>query len=448
MNLFLLGGLAVFALIAVVFLLTAITLRRVVPPNEVHILNTRKKTVSFGKGLEGGNVYYAWPGFLPVIGMTRVILPVSNFDLSLNDYVAYDKDRVPFLVDIVAFFRISDANTAAQRVSSFQELQSQLLAIVQGAVRKVLASHDIDTIMLERSVLGEQFTAEVAAQLKNWGVESVKNVELMNIKDSKDSAVIHNITAKRTSEIERDSRVTVAANHRAAEVAEIEAQREIDLNQQAAQQAVGQRTAESRKAVGIAEQQAQQEVLVQAKETKAREMAVAEVANVREAEITKNVNLVRADEARQTAIITAEGEKQQAVLVAEGKLEAKRREAAGIQAEGEARAEAEKAMQLAPVQAQITLAKEIGENSNYQHYLLSVRRIESDQAIGIAQAEALQDAGIKIIANTGNVGEGIKGITDLFSANGGTQVGAFLEAVAQSDVGKKAVDKLVRTTSE
>ena len=114
------GGFA--ALVFVLLFFWAMALRRVVPVNEVHIIQTRKSTVSYGKGFDS-NTYYEWPARIPVIGLTKVMLPVSNFSINLPDYAAYDKERVPFLVHVMAFFRISDSNTAAQRVASFEELQ-------------------------------------------------------------------------------------------------------------------------------------------------------------------------------------------------------------------------------------------------------------------------------------------------------------------------------------
>jgi flotillin len=48
--------------------------------------------------------------------------------------------------------------------------------------------------------------------------------------------------------------------------------------------------------------------------------------------------------------------------MADGEMKAEKKKAEGIQAVGLAQAEAEKAMQLAPVSAQIALAKEIGSN--------------------------------------------------------------------------------------
>jgi flotillin len=379
---------------------------------------------------------------LPVIGITKTILPVSVFDLSFKDYEAYDKDRVPFVVDIVAFFRIEDSNVAAQRVANFGELLTQLKAIVQGAIRTVLASHDIDSIMVDRSKFGDAFTGQVVEQLKNWGVMPVKNIELMDIRDTGNNQTIHNIMSKKISFIQMQSRSEVAKNNKDAQIAEITAQQESKVREQEALEGIGKRTAEKDQAVGIASQKAAQAVKEEEKLTKTKEMAVLEVQNVRTAEIQKNVNLVQADQAKQTSIINSEGQKQTAILNAEGLLESKKREAEGTVLVGNAKAEAEKAMQLAPVQAQIVLAQEIGTNENYQKYLVTIRQVEAGQVVGVEQAKALEKADIKIIANTGEPVSGIKNVMDIFTPKGGTSIGGMIEALKQTEGGAELL-KLV-----
>src|ERR1700760_4018404 len=91
-------------------LICAIAFRTVVSTNYVHIVQSSRRTTSFGRGQEKGNVYYAWPSWVPLIGVRTTVLPVSVFQQSLMDYAAYDVDRVPFVIDVVAFFRIKDSN--------------------------------------------------------------------------------------------------------------------------------------------------------------------------------------------------------------------------------------------------------------------------------------------------------------------------------------------------
>lgn len=411
--------------------LLAIMFRRVVPTNMVHIVQSKAATKPYGTKQENGNVYYKWPSWVPKFGVTVIALPVSNFDVSLASYEAYDKDRVPFVVDVTAFFRIKDTALAAQRVTGTEELHEQLSTVVQGAVRKVLASDNIDNIMLERAKFGKAFTDEVQEQLEEWGVEPVKSMELMDIRDGRDSKVISNIMAKKTSFIEMESRKEVASNTQSAEMAEIEAQRAIEVSRQEAEKLVGQQTAEKQKAIGIANQSSMQEILAQEKITKERTMEVKRVEQVKQAEI-----------ARDQAIVAANEKKQTTVIIADGDLEAKKKESEGIRVRGEAEADAEKAMQLAPVQAQITLAKEIGANKEYQQYLVTVEAVRAYTEVGKKQAEALQDADIKIISNAGKPLDGLGNVSDLFTTTGGTNIAGMIEALAQTPMGQAALNKL------
>ena len=99
-------------------------------------------------------------------------------------------------------------------------------------------------------------------------------------------------------------------------------------------------------------------------------------------------------------------------------------------------------MQLAPVQAQIVLAKKIGNNDGYQKYLVTIEQVKAMQAVGIEQAKALAQANVKVIANSGNVEHGMKSIMDIFSSSGGTNVGAMLEGLAQTEQGEACLEKV------
>lgn len=439
MNLFILaGGGAVLALLGISLFLAFIW-RRVVPTNMVHIVQSSKKTVSYGRGREAGNTYYEIPSFIPVFGVTVTQFPESIFDISLRDYEAYDTGRLPFVVDIKAFFRISDSQIAAQRVANFQELQGQLMGVLQGAVRGILGNNRLENIMQDRSNLGEQFTKEVNDQLQEWGVTTAKMIEFMDIRDSSGSQVIQNMMAKEKSRIEKESRVTVADNIREAEMKEIEAKREIALTRTQAEQQVGIRQAEAEKEVGIAKEKSNQEVQTEAKITTERVMEVKKVEEVKAAEIARDVAVVKAEQDKQVQVVNAEAEKEATVRIATGKLDATKKDAEGIQAVGSAKAEAEKAMLLAPVNAQLTLAKEIGENQSYQAYLIEVRKVEATEAVGKEMAAAMKEADLKVIANSGSVQNGVASLGDIFTPAGGTSIAGMLEALAQTDQGKALV---------
>ncbi|WP_421237540.1 SPFH domain-containing protein [Aeromonas jandaei] len=419
------------AVLLVCFVLIPLCFRIVVDTNKVHIVQSKKKTTSYGAGMENGNVYYNWPSWIPVIGVTRIVLPVNNFSLQLDAYKAYDKERVPFELDVTAFFRVKDTNLAAERVANFESLNEQLKSVVQGSVRTILASHDINQIMTDRATFGRQFTEEVKMELESWGVEPVKSMELMDIRDSEDSRVIANIMAKKSSYIEMESRVEVAQNMKKAQAAEIEAEREVEMQRQSAEQAVGQRTAEKDKEVGIARELAQQSIKLQQTETEKRDIDIRQVKEVGDANIKK-----------QAAIIEAEQQKETMIICANGQLEATKRDAEGVTVDGEAQAAALKAMQMAPVAAQIELAKEIGSNLNYQQYLVALEVVKAYQRVGEEQAKALAEAEMKVMVNGGDVPTGVKNAMELFSPQGGQAFGGMLETLSQTPTGKSLLDSL------
>lgn len=470
-------------LLILLITLYVFTLRRIVPTNVVHILQRGKATVSYGVG-KGDNVYYAFPSWLPIIGVIVRELPVSNFDIDLHEYSAYDKDRVPFLVDAKAFFHIADTNKAAEKVESFNQLIEQLENVVKGAVRSILAQHTLDDIMEKRTIFGQQFTESVNTDLKNWGVEAIKNIELMDIRDGHDSTVIKQIMAKRMSAIDAESRTEIAANKQKAEQAELLSKKSIAVSaaetdknigeaQAQSQQAVAIAKAESFRKAGIANQEAEAEVAQYQKNTAEKQMEVEKTRQVIQADITKEVTIIAARQASEQMEIAAEANKKQleiqtnankmkvemdaearkvaaekdaqALLIkqeneAKGKSAVGKAEADVIQAKGTAEAEAKKQMELASVTAQTTLAKEIGKDKDYQAYMIEVKKVEVSQVIGVAQAEAsakaYETAEMKFLINSGDVHSGLNKLSDIFTSKGGSQLTGMMEALKQTPEGQ------------
>jgi len=450
--------LAVFGVVGFVAVVLAFAWRRVVPTNMVHIVQSRTKTTSYGTNLPSGNVYYKVPASIPFFGVLVRELPTSNFDIKLDAYDAYDKDRAPFLLDLIGFFVIEDTNKAAAKAESFDRLVAQLKDIMRGAARTVLAKHEVNEIMGDRATFGNAFTHEVDDGLKEWGVRSVKSMELMDIRDAAGSKIIADIMAKKASAIEMDSRKTVAENKKQAEIAEIEADREVELQEQDKLQKVGERTAGQEQAVGIAKEAAQQKIKEAAAETMRKQKAVEEVERVRTAEIDKAAALVIAEEQKQVAIIAAdaakatdivraEGEKQQTVLRAEGQLEEARREADGIRAKGEAEAEAKRLLEMARVAPELELADGLAKVAGYTDYLQALAAIAAAKEVGVANAGALEKADIQVFANSNDAAQSLGSIGDLLGTGGGIKVGALLEGLKATDTGRLLLGKLLGETA-
>ena len=474
--------LGIIALIASFFTLLLIrwvlNLRIVVPTSQVHVVQKAGETLLYGKAAQSeqnkvGNAYYNFPSWIPVLGVNVTILDTGIFDRDLKDYEAYDKDRLPFMVDVKTFFRIKDFGVASVRVVDMKELKEQLDGIVQGAVRSLLAKEDLESIMSERNKYGKQFTEEVAPQLAQWGVETVKNIELMDIRDSRDSKVIQNIMAKKKSQIEMESRTTVAENSKKASQAEIEANKEVALKQQDAEREVGLRTAEVNQEVGIANEKQKQQVQEQAKVTAEKEMEVKRVQEVKAAEIEKQAaeidanknkevitinaqaNVARTEADKKVAILNAEANKEQTLLDAEAQKQKITLKAeadlvtATNEAKGKATAQASELAKKASVQDQVTLAEKVGENKPYQDFLIQQKQIEVQgevmKAVGVAQAQNLSGADIKMFVSSGSVPEGVSKAAGIFNPDNALNIASMLEAFKSTPMGAEIVDKLLGT---
>lgn len=461
----------IFGSIGVLFLVSLtiwiLRLRRIVPTNVVHIVQRNNKTVSYGVGKES-NVYYRFPKWVPKLGVVVRELPVSNFGINLPDYLAYDKDRVPFIVDIKAFFRISDTNIAAEKVESFNDLKVQLNDVVQGAVRSILAKNKLEQIMEERSMFGQLFTESVENDLKSWGVEAIKSIELMDVRDANGSNVIRQIMAKRISAIDMESRTEVAQNTKKAENAELEAQKEIAVKRAETEKIAGEAKAKSDEAIGIAraeatknkgiaEQVSLSQIAKAEKETAEKNMDVVRVNQIKQAEIDKETAIILAEQNKKQSEIKADAEKYKVETDAKALLEAKKNQALAIRevgfadadsikAKGLAEAEAKKEMELANVTAQTTLAQEIGENEGYQNYLIKIREIEISGDVNKVQyeslAEALNGADLKLLVNSGDVNSGLNSFSDILSSKGGSTVNGLIESLKQTPAGQGVISLL------
>lgn len=444
--------------LTIYFAAIILSLRRVVPTNMVHIVQSRNASTPYGRGKPAGNTYYEWPSWIPIVGVTVTKFPESIFQVTLGDYEAYDSARLPFMVDVTAFFRVDNAEVVAQRVSHFDELNTQLVSVLQGSVRRILATNALEEIMQERARLGQQFTDEVKSQIQEWGVLPVKTIEFMDIRDSSKGEVISNIMAKEKSRIEMESRVKVAENMQIAESREIDSRRIVEVQRQDAEQQVGIRTAEKDKTVGIANEQSKQEIISASKSTAEKNIEVQRVQEVRTAEIKKEVAVVQAEQGKRekeikadadkiVQIISAEASKSSTVTKAQGELEAAKLNAEGTRAEGEAKGAAEQAVLMAPINTQITLAKEIGENQGYQQYLITVKQVESNRDVGLEMAKAFSTAEMKIIANGTDIGNGVNSLGKMVSSAGGVNLASMLEGLIQTDTGKALFNSLVNRLS-
>ena len=130
-------------------------------------------------------------------------------------------------------------------------------------------------------------------------------------------------------------------------------------------------------------------------------------------------------------------------IQSEGDLAEERNKAIGIQAVGEAEADAKMKLNMADVNPEITLAQEIGENTGYQNFLNAEKAIKANESIGVASAEALAKGDLRVIVNSGDTNSGVNSLMDLFNgAKGGTALGAIADGLMNTDGGKAIMESM------
>jgi hypothetical protein len=75
------GSIIAGVIVLAIVVFWVISLRRVVPTNMVHIVQSSNKTTEYGKGRDSGNVYYHWPSHIPLLGVTVTEFPESIFQI-------------------------------------------------------------------------------------------------------------------------------------------------------------------------------------------------------------------------------------------------------------------------------------------------------------------------------------------------------------------------------
>jgi flotillin len=93
------------------------------------------------------------------------------------------------------------------------------------------------------------------------------------------------------------------------------------------------------------------------------------------------------------------------------------------------------------VSPRIALADEIVSNDGHHDYLIKTCCVEKDEAVGVEQDKASQEAGIKVIVNSGDVQTGMYSLRDVISTKGGTNIAGMLEAIRPTDVGAAALKR-------
>jgi len=409
-------GLLVIAITIVILF----ALRRVVPPNEAHVVVRRTGTrvysgdPSIGEQLEkevrfpfGGATYWHIPSWVPRAGMIVRVMPLTMMEIQVVDQITFAKDNPQFVCDLSLYCRIVNVPVAAARWTGagqegFKETVSQLSV---NALRVATAQYAIEDTIAKRKDLQDSIKLDLTDDFGKWGV-SLESVAVVDIKDAPGKTPVHDIARKKEAEISAESRKMVAIKTKEAEFVEAENYQIAEMRKVEAQEKVGMRTQEKDASIAKEQQDAAKE-----------QMEVKQIQDVRAAEIDKLARIQAAEGDRQQTIIRAEGAKQQYTLEGEGAGQRAKfvgqGEAAAIEAKGMAEGKAKEA-----VAEGMNKLAEAGKD---------YRTIDYIQAVQTEFAKAMQGAQIKFIS-TQPPGR----FLELFTPQGGASIGGALSALQET----------------
>ena len=405
-----------------------ILLRTVVDPEYADIVVSQKGTKIYTgdksvvpEGQGANPVYYKFPPWMPKIGVTVRRMPLNIIDIVVKNYETFAKGNARFVVDVTVYCKIKDIAEAARRFPgrSVKDFQDSIREIVISAVRKTTANYSVEDVIAKREEISNELTKELAPDFIKWGVE-LTNVAIVAIRDPDDesSTVIHDISAKQESQINSTSRKEVANRNREAEIVEAETYEESEKRKIAADEQVAMRDVDKRMRIAKQEQIAAEE-----------EMKVYSIKQIKKAEIDADAAVKKADGEKRATVELATGHRDKMKLEGEGN-------AKKIEFEGSANANVTKITMLA--EAEGTKAKLVAEadgmlaKAKAQEYQQEkakiIRMIEKDERVGLALAEALKSANIEYIGSGKP-----ENFIDLFTVNGGLNVGGMLKALETTD---------------
>ena len=278
----------------VLAVLLAMAWYRIVPANFAHVVVRRGQTRVYSPHAEqstsGKAAYFMIPKWVPYWGVRVHMMPLSMLEINVKDFLAFDRDRVRFECDIVAYMVVHDALMAAKRFPfGVNELKDQVFKIIKATTRDTTTKLTIREIINDRPAIARRVHEFLSPEVVKWGL-SLQALELVNLQDPKDgsSTAIHDISSIAEVQINSEARQKNAEQVKQARLKEAEAE-----------QAAATRELERDEMVGVRTQHRDQQIAREQQAAQEERMKVMRVEQVRKAEIQ-----------RDAAIETAEGEKQ------------------------------------------------------------------------------------------------------------------------------------------
>lgn len=414
----------------VVLFLAFLSTYKVVGTNEAHVIvfmgrGRKIKSPVEIDGVKGRTAYF----YIPFI-MKRYIMPLTNVKLDIQDIHLKDILVAPFICDVVTWLHIEDPVKAAERLdftgNVFESLHKDLTAIVQAIARAAAMKQEILDIMRDRATFATGVSFEVDSVLKSWGVQLV-NLEINDIRDETNSAVIQNYESMRKAAIQSLARIEVSKRDREAIEAEQGNRKMAEIATAESEKLFKSKQIERDTFLGIAEQEKDQNIARAEALTNEKKITALRVTTVGEANITKEAAIV--DATGRGEAIRIQGEKEANVVTLKGVAEGNAIEAKG----------------LAEAKAKDAMAEALKKFNDAATIIEKIRAaIEIQTAYANAYGKIASNADIKIV--TSGKGGNILGLP--MNAETGADLGQMVEALGTdgiNDLVKKFTDGTKKT---
>jgi uncharacterized membrane protein YqiK len=396
----------------VVIIVVAIALSYVVvPPNEAHVVVSRKK---------GRKVYCAREGYessywkLPII-QKRAVIPIENVQLNVNDIPLRDKEMAKFEGDVVAWLNINDPLMASERVGKVvgvEEITSDVINVIRAITRNMSMSWTIIDILKARKDFSQDVEKAVNEELKEWGMRLVE-LEVIHFKDLESYTVIKDLEERQSTVINAETRKLVALQNKEASIVESTAKKDAEITIAKNEQAFRTQQLEKDEAIG--------------KRNQEKETAIAIA--------TKKANTTKVEAEREMTVGQAKVQKDATVTEAEGKADAEYKigeaKAKVVKVTGEAEGDVIRAKGFADADSTTKRAEAL---KLYNEAGIGLEIIKASQTVQIAQADAWAKAmsAAKIQVYAGGEGGSLFGVP--ISPQSGFRLGAFSEIAKEHGI--------------
>ncbi|QQR52198.1 slipin family protein [bacterium] len=175
--------------LAVVFLLSGI-----------RVINQYERGVILTLGKYSGMKEPGLRLVVPIFQTMRKI-DVRSTPVDVPKQEVITKDNVTIGVDAVVYFRVLDASKAVLETNDYRYATAQF---AQAALRDVVGSVELDSLLGKREEISQQIKAIVDAETDRWGID-VENVKVQNIELPQD---MKRAMAKQ-AEAERERRAVI-----------------------------------------------------------------------------------------------------------------------------------------------------------------------------------------------------------------------------------------------